>query len=206
MRLECPVPNNTMSLHFYRHGLAAVYLAREAAGVAAANPLDRFVLHVGKIVEHAIAMAVNTGAPDEVLWFDNFMATPRGPQQRSGQYELRRAPSSPFVVAIASEAFQHFHQDHSMPHPHYRARIEAKVRAEAFAKVATVALVEHRKVLSHHPDFKTANVAFCGVLDRYYEAHADKVEVPPHPYEIVALLRKVEIGAEYDGTDVARIP
>lgn len=78
--------------------------------------------------------------------------------------------------------------------------VAAKVQATQMTKVATVALVCGRKVVSHHTGFDAANVALCAALDAFY-ANADGTERNAgvaHSFDIVPLSTIPPVGTDYD--------
>lgn len=84
------------------------------------------------------------------------------------------------------------------------AIVAAKVRKDAMAKVVTVILADGDKVVSHHADFNSANVALCAALDVYYGDGS--VEKPPHRFDLIPLSTAPAVGTAYDKRDRIWIP
>lgn len=82
--------------------------------------------------------------------------------------------------------------------------IAAKVQAQQMAKVATVALVEGRKVLSHHANFHEGNIALCDALDVFYGGGAK--DGCPHSFDLIPLSYVPNVGADYDATKRVWVP
>lgn len=80
----------------------------------------------------------------------------------------------------------------------------ARVRDKAMAQVKTIAVVRGQTVVSHHSDFKEANIALCRELDVYC-AQEENAGVP-HNLDIVPLRSLPLVGANYDNADIVIIP
>jgi hypothetical protein len=84
------------------------------------------------------------------------------------------------------------------------SKVLARVRARAMAKVAVVALVDGKTVVSHHTDFQTANAALCAALDAFYDNQANQDKA--HQFDLVPLSKAVRVGMEYHHSDKVFMP